>query len=96
MATKWWKLMELFESVPFKTSNSDIKQLVREELTFKIFNARSCETLQQYKARTMDHGAKDLCDISLHMQLQVQSMSKKTKKWKQDKDIEDDDRHCKK
>jgi hypothetical protein len=96
MATKWWKLMELFDSVPFKTSNSDIKQLVREELTFKIFNTRSFETLQQYKARTTDHGAKDSCDILLCMQLQVQSMSKKTKKWKQDKDIEDDDIYCKK
>jgi hypothetical protein len=39
------KLMELFDNIPFKTSNSNIKQLVQEELTLKIFNARSCETL---------------------------------------------------
>jgi hypothetical protein len=45
-----------------------------------ILNVRSCETLQQYKARTMDCGTKDSCDVSLHMQLQVESMSKKTKK----------------
>jgi hypothetical protein len=30
-----------------------------------IFNARSCETLQQYKARTMDCGTKDSCDVTL-------------------------------
>jgi hypothetical protein len=107
MATKWhqwhgnkWKVTGSSHGTvwqcTFKTSNSDIKQLVREELTFKIFNARSCETLQQYKARTTDCSAKDLCDVSLRMQLQVQSMLKKTKKQKQDEDIEDDDRHRKK
>lgn len=88
------KLASLFDSIPFKVSNSNIKQLVREELTFKIFNARSCETLRQYKAKTTDRGGKDSCDVSLRKQLQVQSMSK-GKKRKQETEIDDDDR-CRK
>jgi hypothetical protein len=43
-----------------------------------------------------DHGAKDSCNVSLHMHLQIQSMSKMNKKCKNEEDLEDNDRHCKK
>jgi hypothetical protein len=78
-------------SIRLETSNSGIRQLVQEELTFKIFNSRSCETLRQYKAETADRGGKDSCDVSLRKQLQVQSMSDSKKKRKKGADIEIDD-----
>jgi len=88
------KLALMFDNIPFKTTSSTIIALVREQLIWKIFNARSCETLRQYKAETTDRGGKDSCDISLRKQLQVQSMTA-SKKRKQEPELEDDDR-CRK
>jgi len=71
------RLESLFDSIPFNVSNRFIKRQVQEQLTFKVFNARSCETLRQYKERTTDRGAKDGCALALRTELEAQSISKK-------------------